>query len=362
MKALAEDSTAGVPEAEASLSVHDAACEQPVYFEIGTEPSGRSFLCAPGETILKAGLVAGLAISYECASGSCGTCRARLLEGEVESHWPDAPGLSARDRAKGDRILCCQAMPKTACRIQVAHNTSTVTPAPRRWVAVLAERIDLKRNVLRLSLQVDAPCDFLAGQFMMFQLPGVGRRAYSMSNRPDGSGRLDFIVKAKPGGCATALLFSGLAEGDALMLEGPYGHAHWRDSGERTVVGLAGGSGLGPVWSVLQAALHSGTRQPVHLFFGVNEADDLFLTEEFKALAAHFPQLQVQRVLMRAGASDPADCVIGTLSEVALRCLGDLNKCDVYMAGPPAMIDAALKDTVMVGRACADRVYFDRFC
>ena len=45
----------------------------------------------------------------------------------------------------------------------------------------------------------------------------------------------------------------------------------------------------------------------------------------------------------------------------ALRRLGDLNDCDLYMAGPPAMIDAALKDTVMAGKAAAERVFFDRF-
>jgi toluene monooxygenase electron transfer component len=32
--------------------------------------------CAPDETILLAGLRAGLALPYECASGGCGTCRA----------------------------------------------------------------------------------------------------------------------------------------------------------------------------------------------------------------------------------------------------------------------------------------------
>ena len=86
---------------------------------ISLEPSGDNFTCKPGETILRAGLAAGLAMPYECASGSCSSCKGRLIAGEVEYLWPDATGLSERDRRKGDRILCCQALPKGDCTVQV---------------------------------------------------------------------------------------------------------------------------------------------------------------------------------------------------------------------------------------------------
>ena len=78
------------------------------------ESGGRGFNCAPGQTVLAAALAAGVDLPYECASGSCGSCRARLVEGTVASRWVDAPGLSERDRRKGDRILCCQSVPQTS--------------------------------------------------------------------------------------------------------------------------------------------------------------------------------------------------------------------------------------------------------
>ncbi|HSV78531.1 MAG TPA: 2Fe-2S iron-sulfur cluster-binding protein, partial [Ramlibacter sp.] len=49
------------------------------------EPDGRSFACAPGQTLLAAALAAGIDLPYECASGSCGTCRGQLIAGGVES-------------------------------------------------------------------------------------------------------------------------------------------------------------------------------------------------------------------------------------------------------------------------------------
>ena len=69
--------------------------------------------------MLAAALAAGIDLPYECASGSCGTCRARLVDGTVVPLWAGAPGLSERDRRKGDRILCCQSIAQADCVIQV---------------------------------------------------------------------------------------------------------------------------------------------------------------------------------------------------------------------------------------------------
>lgn len=328
--------------------------------EIRCEPAAARFVARPGDTLLKAGLAAGLPLPYECASGTCGTCKARLLEGRVDSLWPDAPGLSERDRARGDRILCCQSVPAAPCTIQVIFGEPMAKPKPRAWRTKVVERAALTHNVIRLRLRVAEACPFLAGQFMLFELP-AGRRAYSMSNPPGAGATLEFIVKRKPEGRGSDYLFESLAVGNDLTLEGPYGHAHLRADSGRPIVGIAGGSGLGPVWSVVQAALQCADERPVHLFFGVNEAADLFHDDEFRALAQRHPRLRVERVLLRAGAGDPAACRVGTVSQVALQQLDDLTGCDVYMAGPPAMIDAALRDTVLAGKAAADRVFFDRF-
>lgn len=335
-------------------------------FTITTSPAGSTFICRPGDTLLHAGLAAGLAMPYECASGSCGTCRARLLEGEVESLWPEAPGLSERDRAKGDRILCCQSLARSACRIQVQPSAHAIAlPAPQRWHAAVEARRPLTSHVLQLSLRIgqgdEGTTAFLAGQFMLFELgEGIGRRAYSMANVPDATGRLEFVIKAKPGGRASPPLFALQPEA-TLEIAGPYGQAYLRPDSTRPIVAIAGGSGLGPMWSIVQAALAQDPDRPAHLFFGVNEAADLFYADEFAQLARHCAALRVRRVVLRASPADPPDCAVGAVSDVALRELGDLNRFDVYMAGPPAMIDAALKDTVLAGRAAADRVFFDRF-
>ena len=46
----------------------------------------------PGERLLHAGLAAGIGLPYECATGTCGSCKATVLEGSVRTLWDEAPG------------------------------------------------------------------------------------------------------------------------------------------------------------------------------------------------------------------------------------------------------------------------------
>ena len=71
--------------------------------------SGRSkagkftFECRTGERILYAGLRMGLALPYECATGTCGTCKARVREpATIKDLWPEAPGNSYLQRERGE--------------------------------------------------------------------------------------------------------------------------------------------------------------------------------------------------------------------------------------------------------------------
>jgi toluene monooxygenase electron transfer component len=66
-----------------------------------------SFDAAPGERILHAGLLAGAGLPFECASGTCGACKARRVSGEVIDLWPKLLG----ERCSGPRTSSSCANP-----------------------------------------------------------------------------------------------------------------------------------------------------------------------------------------------------------------------------------------------------------
>ncbi len=325
---------------------------------ISLEPSGDSFTCGPGETILRAGLAAGFAMPYECASGSCSSCKGKLIAGKVEHIWADATGLSERDRRKGDRILCCQALPQGDCSVQVRLGEVEGVreePAPAPFSATVETLERLVAGVIAFSCRPAQPVPFLPGQFVLLQVPGGQRRAFSMANTE--AETLAFIVKEKPGGHASHYLFEGLATGDTVHLEGPYGRAYLRTPPEREIVCVAGGSGLAPMLSVARAAIADPDTPSVRLFFGVNGADELFMADEMQALAAEHERLSLT-LAVRDGAPE---AVTGLVGDVALAAMEELAECDFYMAGPPGLIDAILRPVMRSGKVRPERIFFDRF-
>src|SRR5207249_2635338 len=92
----------------------------------------RDFECEPGEKILHAGLRSGVELPYECSTGTCGTCKARLESGRAESAWREAPG-SKYLKTESD-ILMCQCLALEDCALEVGmalKEREQGVPSPR---------------------------------------------------------------------------------------------------------------------------------------------------------------------------------------------------------------------------------------
>lgn len=215
-------------------------------------------------------------------------------------------------------------------------------------------------DMVRLELEVDDAPAFLPGQYALMHLPNVtGARAYSMSNIDARDGRWQFIVRRTPTGQGSRVLCEGLRPGDTIDIDGPYGHAHLRP-GEREVVCVAGGSGLAPMLSVAQGVLAEGGARPVHFFLGLRDERDL-------GAAAELQSLDPARVKSTVVLSQPTEPQTwrgptGFVHQVVEAQLASrLPEADIYLAGPPPMIDA-LQDLLMIRlRVPFDQIHFDRF-
>jgi NAD(P)H-flavin reductase/ferredoxin len=318
--------------------------------------SDHSFVASSDTTILAAGLSAGVSLPYECASGGCGSCKARLVDGQVRWLWPEATGLTARDRAKGDRILTCQVVPVTDCTMRVPVGE----PSPAPPVRFLSGRVTglqtLNATTRLLTVDVDEDFPYLAGQFVVVALCDGTRRAYSMARAHRPGSSVEVVIRAKPGGAATAWFFERLRMGDVVGVEGPYGRAFYQSPSDRPVLGIAGGSGLGPVIAIAEDAVERSPNRPVHLYVGHRKPADVFFEDRLAELAGRGVGVHVV-VEQQAGPGQRS----GLISDVVVSDFARLGDVDIYLAGPTGMIDACLAALVRTQKASADRVFFDRF-
>ncbi|MGC2461315.1 MAG: 2Fe-2S iron-sulfur cluster-binding protein [Steroidobacteraceae bacterium] len=67
--------------------------------------SGRTVPCRAAQSILAAAESAGLRLPFSCRKGKCGTCRSRLVSGQVDMRH--AGGIRQRQIDMGDILVCC---------------------------------------------------------------------------------------------------------------------------------------------------------------------------------------------------------------------------------------------------------------
>lgn len=334
------------------------------------------FDCAPQERILHAGLRSGIELPYECASGTCGTCKATLIEGETYYAWSEAPGRKYVKADKGE-VLMCQCIPRSDCTLTIAKKVAPMAVgrfAPARMGGTLERARELAPGVIAFDVRLDRPMSFEAGQFVLFEVPHIaGARSYSMVNFARETGVLELVVKRFPGGRVSDWLFGPSVEGTRVEVFGPLGHATFHPQIAKHVACIAGGSGIAGMMSIVAHAAEDGyfERFDGRVLFGVRTLADAFYLDELHDFVRRFPRrLRVTIVFSHEEPGDAAAAAYpelhfdtGFVHEAAKRLLADMPPSETmaYVAGPPPMVDATLRTLLLELRLSGSNVRYDKF-
>lgn len=343
--------------------------------QVNARNRGYEFDALPGENVLYAGLRAGIELPYECATGTCGTCKAKAVAGRVHEGWPQAPGRKFVKPAAAEFLMCqCAAEePLTLEVSKFVYDMEAGACVPRSCAGTLRDLRRLAHDVMGFALELERPGDFDAGQFALLAPPGLaGYRAYSMCNFERGGRRLDFVVKRKPDGGFSEWLFGADRNGEHLEAFGPLGKATFDPALGKNVLCIAGGSGIAGMMSILARAAHSRyfDRYRGWLFFGVRSMRDAFFLDELSALRRQFPERLQLTVALSEGdvpASAARDWPAlgfeqGMVHEVAKRMMaGKYQDVRAYVAGPPPAVDAAIRVLLLEAKLTTDNIRYDKF-
>jgi propane monooxygenase reductase component len=336
-----------------------------VYFE----PIGEQIDCDEEETVLDAAFRHGYNLVYGCREGQCSACKCYLLEGEVVLKPYSTFALSESEESSGYTLMC-RAMPEEDLVVELLHfdPDSYKLENPIRDGRATVEEVEaLTHDIRRLLMKVEEPGDFsfLPGQYVDVWIPeSEARRSFSLANVP-GDGRIELIVKCYPGGRFSGLLQGRIESGAELGFTGPYGSFHLRRSG-RPILLAAGGSGMAPILALLRQLAAEGSERMVRFFYGARALRDLFYIELVEELGAKLADFRFTPVLSDA-ADDGWDrdlpLELGLVHELIDHYLesGEMVEPEVYMCGPPPMIDAVAELAVDKHGVDEGRIFHDKF-
>ncbi len=310
--------------------------------QITIKPSDHSFVCGDEQTVLTAAMAADLMLPYGCRNGACGSCKGRILSGEVDYGRYVATTLSEEEKRQGLALFCC-AKPKTDLIIEVKEVRRAGDIRIRRLPCRI-ESIDKPAPdvaIVRLKLPVNERLQYLPGQYVDFILKDSRRRSFSLATAPFDDALLELHIRHVPGGLFTDQLFTKYQGREILRLEGPFGGFYLREESDKPIVFVAGGTGFAPIKAMIEHALHFDHGRPMVLYWGARKRRDLYLPELPGRWQQEHSSFTFIPVLSEPDAESGWPGRTGFVHQAVLNDFDDLSGYHVYVCGGPAMVDAA---------------------
>lgn len=315
---------------------------------------------APGQTVLDAAIAADVGVLYQCRSGSCTSCHARLASGMAPMRNDRASALMKSEQDAGERLLCLT-HPQSACIFEFSYNKSAAGAVAK--VSAFVNAVEhIAPDAVRLSLELaDGDwLDFQPGQFVQVKVPGTdAERRYSMSSTPSDLPNIELLIRLLEGGMMTEYLRDRASVDDVVELEGPYGSFFLDDKAKGPIIMIAGGTGLAPMMSMIDTLrARPGKKPNVLLSFGCASEETLFHEDVLALRTMWMPSLQV-RYSVDSGAASRG---VRTGNPVTAITQDDVAGPDTqaYLCGPPGMIQAARTHLESLGVAPSN-IYAEQF-
>ncbi|MDB5855926.1 MAG: CDP-6-deoxy-delta-3,4-glucoseen reductase [Herminiimonas sp.] len=334
-------------------------------FQVTVLPSGRQFACEDGETVLAAAIRQGVGLPYGCKNGACGSCKGRLISGQITHGAHQEKALSVAEEESGLALFCC-ARPHADIQIE-AREVLGIGEFPIKKIPTRVTRLDRVTDdviVMTLQLPANERMQYRAGQYIEFMLKDGKRRSYSMANAPRQDTQLTLHIRHLPGGIFTDHVFNAMKERDILRFEGPLGTFFLREDSDKPIVLLASGTGFAPIKAMVEHALDTGSTRPMVLYWGGRRPSDLYMSGLCEEWASPVPNLANFRFVPVISDPQPEDAWqgrTGFVHQAVMQDLPDLSGHQVYACGAPAMVDAARRDFIGKCGLPPDEFYADAF-
>ncbi|MEN5315876.1 2Fe-2S iron-sulfur cluster binding domain-containing protein [Pseudomonas koreensis] len=320
-----------------------------------------------GDSLLSAGLRGGVRIPHLCRVGECGSCRCRLVTGQVKLKRDISQHIDHQALRQG-YVLACQSEALSDITVEVpGQSPATAGDGVQTLGGQIKSVSALNHDIRLLVVELENPIHYRSGQYAQLSVPGhadfaSAPRCYSFSSAPSAHGQTQvaFHVRQVPGGLFTEWLFAQDRTGEPVELTGPLGNFRVQDD-DRPMVCIAGGSGLAPIKAMLEELCERKRASDLTLFLASRSQRDLYCQDELTELQKRWPRpgrLLVVPVLSSEPQATGWKGLTGYCGD-HLNSFCNPSESSFYLCGPPVMIDAILGQ--LQGLIAPEHVHYDRF-
>ncbi len=305
--------------------------------QVTVRPSGHEFTVEGHDTLLQAGLRAGLKLNYGCGNGTCGMCKVRVTAGEVvQTQHYDYP-LSQAERQQGYTLACAHTPASSELTLELLEARGPEDIPPQVIVTQVRAVTELAPDTRLLHLQTPRShrLRFLAGQSVMLGLATSGDDVHAdhpVASCPCDDRNLQFFIARDDDDPFARQVFSGaLRPGMAITVRGPSGDFVLADS-HRPLVFAACDTGFAPVKSLIEHALALDAAPSLSLFWLATRSDGHFMANQCRSWSEALDQFEVALSMNPDAARGAREIAVAMRVD-----LFDID-CDFYLAGPQEFV------------------------
>lgn len=313
----------------------------------------QNFICQENETVLDTLLRENVDIAHGCQQGVCQSCVMRSIDGQP----PKASQEGLRENQKQqNHFLSCLCKPEHDMKIDHVEQSNFI-----HEFEVLAKQM-LNHDTLLLRLLHEQNFTFKSGQFINLKSPDNITRSYSISNIPNEQQHIELQIRLLPNGRFSSWVHHDLDIGHNIPASPALGNCFYNTERQEQDLLLVGtGSGLAPLYGILQDALKQEHKGTIHLFHGSRQAEGLYLNEQIQQLVSENKNFNYTACI----SGEYKDKHVGVYSQgrvhdVALSAYPNLNDWRVYLCGHPQMVKQMQTQVFLKGVNLED-IYADAF-
>jgi Na+-transporting NADH:ubiquinone oxidoreductase subunit F len=339
-------------------------------------------------------------------SGTCGTCKGKVLSGGGDILPTEMAHISRKMAADNYRLFC---------QVKVRENMEIEIPKEffgiKKWECTVVSNRNVATFIKELILQFpdNETLDFRSGGYIQIDVPATKIafkdidfdnpyradwkkmqlfglqmnnseptvRAYSMANYPEENRIVMLNVrialppfnhkknrfeKINPG-IASSYIYS-LRPGDKVMVSGPYGEFFVKDT-DNEMMFIGGGAGMAPLRShIFDQFKTKHTQRKTTFWYGGRSVQELFYINDFEEIAANNSNFSFHVALSDPQPHDHWQGHIGFIHQVIfdqyLKSHANPEDIEYYICGPPMMLQAVLKMLDRLG-VPQEKIHYDDF-
>ena len=340
-----------IPKRKAELLAKDTFLRM-IAAQVKVIPSGHDFFVEGTDSILEAALRAGLALRYGCSSGTCGSCKARVVTGEVLKVHDHEYEISDTEHSLG-YILMCSYTAVTDLTIEAAEAQGS-EDIPTQTITARVKQLTRPNDQLAV-LHVQTPktqrLRFLAGQNATLSLVDGSSAELALASCPCDGQNLEFHVRGRgPTPFADAVLSGVVRSGSPLTITGPHGRFVLDEDAPNPVLFIVYDDGFAPIKSLIETAISSDNAEAYHLYWIVPEEGGHYMDNRCRSWTDALDNFEYTPMVLPLG--DESGVLAGAL-EGRVAELDDISRYIVYAAGPPKFLEIVEEVVVRHGLGSA---------